>query len=673
MPSEPISSISGVGPGLAHKFERLNIRTKLDLVLHLPKDYQDRTRITPLSHVIPNQHFYVQGVIRKVSVNRRSNRSNLVVHISDQSGGFLRMRLFHFRDQQVKDLREDKWLRLYGRVQWGKNSLEMIHPEYQVFVDTPRPIQPELTPVYRGTKGLSSRQIRGFIIQALGEATFLPKFKYQSITLGEAIKKLHSPSVNEQNQIDPARQRVAFDEILAYLLLQQRRRLQRKTLTTSTLATASSLSEQFRQSLNFTLTQSQQQVIKEILGDLGQKRPMLRLLQGDVGSGKTVVAAHAMIRAAENRVQTALMAPTELLAEQHYETLSEWLDPLGIRVGLLTGQMSARTRKVREQAIAEGDDLVVIGTHALFQKSVRFHSLGLTIIDEQHRFGVHQRMLLRDKGRLPHQLIMTATPIPRTLTLYLFTDMDVSKILELPPGRQPITTTVHGPSQRQHVIEAVHRHVGKGHQAYWVCAAIDEQDSELPLMSTADVEREFQARRESVRVKVLHGQMKSDEKRIVMNQFRTGSIDVLIATTVIEVGVDVPNASLMVIDNADHMGLAQLHQLRGRVGRGSIASYCMLCYATKLSSVQQQRLAALKTMQDGFELAELDLQLRGPGEVFGTKQSGELNFKVAQLERDYTLFQSAAPIARQLSEEDPDLAGEIISTWSPYERDYAAV
>ena len=676
MPSEPVSSIRGVGSDTAKKLARLNIRTKLDLVLHLPHRYEDRRVVTQLKDLrLPNEYYYVQGVVQDLVLPQHKNRSSVQVEISDDSGGVLMLRFFHYSPRWMAVFQKGVWVRAFGQLRWEYRQKSMFHPDYKTFSSDPGPPEPELVPVYFATKGLTSKHIRTLIQKSIQEVNFLPKFTHFGMTLAEAILSCHDLRVTADEEYkETLRRRIAFDELLAYYLLQQRRKLQRKTFTTRILDRKTRLIREFIDRLGFQLTESQRNAAKEILEDLNSTRPMLRLLQGDVGSGKTVVATLCILRAAENGVQTAFMAPTELLAEQHYQTLSEWLDPLGIRVGLITGRMPAPTRRARQAAIESGYDLVVVGTHALFQKSIHFKCLGLTIIDEQQRFGVHQRMLLRDKGNLPHQLIMTATPIPRTLALYLFADMDVSRITELPPGRQSITTTLHSDKHRTDVIAAVRRHVERGHQAYWVCAAIAESENDAQeLIGTEDVLNELAKRVPSVRVGHVHGQMKAQEKHAAMSEFRDRKVDVLVATTVIEVGVDVPNATLIVIDDASNMGLAQLHQLRGRVGRGAEASFCMLNYTRPLSTAQRQRLLRLRESQDGFKLADLDLQLRGSGEVFGTKQSGTENFRVANLADDLGLIEEVNKVGFQLMSENPELAGEIIDTWSPLESDYASV
>lgn len=674
MPSEPVSQLRGVGPAIGARLQRLNIRTKLDLILHLPFRYEDRTEVTPLSKITTGTEHYVQGRILSVEVVR-SQRPSVYVAIGEDHRTRLNMRLLHYSPRQLNQLEEGMWLRVYGLVRLGRKGMEMIHPEYRAFASDPGTPKPEYIPVYPATQGLTSLRIGSLIRRTLNETAFLPNYKHQGLTLGDALRLLHEPDVSRGWEgLHGARKRVAFDELLAFLLLRHRRQIQRTTFSTIALDKHRRLHDMCLQSLGFSLTDAQQRVAQEVLSDLSRAKPMLRLLQGDVGSGKTVIAALAIVRAAENSTQTAFMAPTELLAEQHYETLSQWLSPLGIQVGLLTGRMTAPARRARLEAIAQGEDTVIVGTHALFQESTKFKSLGLAIIDEQHRFGVHQRMQLRDKGRLPHQLIMTATPIPRTLAMYLFADMDVSVIDEMPPGRQTIETTVHGAQQREKVISAVGNLLASGQQAYWVCAAIDSRDPEDgDFRGTADVLEELKTKLPNVRIGHLHGRMKTEEKARIMKGFRSAEIQLLVATTVVEVGIDVPNATLMVVDDGDRYGLAQLHQLRGRVGRGTEKSYCMLLYDPPISEASRNRLNALKTHTDGFELAHLDLTLRGPGEVFGKKQSGTESFRIADLVMDAELLQETRVQGEKLLKENPKMASKIIDTWTPSESDYAAV
>lgn len=674
MSSELVTSIGGIGPTQARRLERLAIRTKLDLILHLPFRYQDRTTISSLRGIESGQEHLVQGEIVSVNVveSQHRNNSSLLVTIDDGDGR-LNLRLMHYSRRQRAQFKEGNWLRLYGIVRFGARGLEMVHPEYRRFDTFPGVPEPRYNPVYHSTSGISSARIGTWVNKALNETAFLPKFTYRDMTLGEAIVQLHEPDVGHGLEvIERARERIIVDELLAYVLLQKRRRVQQQSFKTRALEQESRLGLDLVESLHFTLTNSQEDVINDVVRDLKQTRPMLRLIQGDVGSGKTVIAAYAAAHAAQHDVQTAFMAPTELLAEQHYTTLSEWLSPLGIDVVLLAGRMPAAIRRQREQAIANGESLVAVGTHTLFQKRTSFSRLGLAIIDEQHRFGVHQRMQLRDKGILPHQLVMTATPIPRTLAQYLYADMDISSITELPPGRTPVVTSVHPPRRRDRVIDAVRRKVDAGYQAFWVCMSIEES-AQFDFKPIEHVIVELKEKLSGIKVDYVHGRLSPEEKTSRMQAFRNGEIQLLVATTVIEVGIDVPNATLMVIDNAERLGLAQLHQLRGRVGRGSAASHCMLNYDAPLSDAAQERLHAVRDSNDGFYLAQKDLELRGSGEVFGVQQSGMDNFRIANLSRDMDLLKNASDLANELAEGRTELASAIIDTWSPPESDYASV
>ena len=674
MGSEVVTTIRGIGPTQARRLERLAIRTKLDLILHLPFRYQDRTKLSPLRDIEVGSDYLVQGEIVDVEVVESAHRNNrsLFVTIADDSGT-LNLRLLHYSSRQYRQFAQGSWLRLFGPVRFGARGLEMVHPEYRLFFNDPGPPDPELKPVYHTTSGISSARLGSWIQQALSETAFLPKFAYLDQFLGDAIRNIHNPDIKGGFEaIELARQRVVVDELLAFVLLQRRRKVQQKSFKTRAMKESPRLGQALIDSLHFTLTGSQESVINEVISDLSQTRPTLRLIQGDVGSGKTVVAVYAAAHAAQHGFQTAFMAPTELLAEQHHATLSQWLGPLGIDVTLLAGRIPVAVRREREKAIASGESLVAVGTHALFQRRTSFDRLGLAIIDEQHRFGVHQRMQLRDKGILPHQLVMTATPIPRTLAQYLYADMDISAITELPPGRIPVATSVHPPRKREDVIQAVRRKVEAGFQAFWVCVSIEESE-QFDFKPVDHVIVELREKLSGIKVDYVHGRMAPDEKTARMQAFRQGEIQVLVATTVIEVGIDVPNATLVVIDNAERLGLAQLHQLRGRVGRGAAASHCMLNYNTPLSKQARLRLHAVRDSNDGFYLAQKDLELRGAGEVFGMRQSGDDNFRVADLRRDIDLLKVASDLSRQLIADDNELASEIINTWSPPESDYASV
>ena len=673
-----VQILPGIGPTSAAKLSRLGIETVGDLILHLPFRYQDRTHSVPLNELRPGRECLATGRIVSSSIAYGRRRS-LIARLED-GGGSLTMRLFHFSAAQQRALQPGLWLRCFGEARSGPTGLEMAHPEYRLFHEPPPAPAGELTPIYHATQGLASARIATWISAALAQCADLPCSSFADFEFAElmdALRFLHSPSVDAK-RLERARQRVVLDELIGHYLVMKRRKALVKAQATVALPSKQQLGRTMLEQLGFRLTRAQARVASEVLTDLSADRPMMRLLQGDVGSGKTVVAAFAAIRAAEHGCQTAVMAPTELLAEQHYETFSGWLPPLGIDVGLVTGRQSAAERRKRLAAIADGSTLVVVGTHALFQSSVQFHRLALAIIDEQHRFGVHQRMLLRDKGVLPHQLVMTATPIPRTLTMALYADMDVSTIDELPPGRQPVRTRLVAMPRRSEVIERIVRTCLAGRQAYWVCTVIEEETgstNERPQSNAALATFEELSRilAGKLRLGLVHGRLPPAEKSAAMAAFKAGEIDLLVATTVVEVGVDVPNATVMVIDNAERLGLAQLHQLRGRVGRGSERSECVLLFEPPLSAIARQRLAIMRAANDGFRIAEKDLELRGPGDMLGTRQTGEQTFKLADLSVDRAQLPQAVQLGNRLLAEDSAMAQRIIDTWARGEAEYAAV
>ncbi|MDE0690950.1 MAG: ATP-dependent DNA helicase RecG [Gammaproteobacteria bacterium] len=710
---DSVTALRGVGPGSAKRLARLGIAEIRDLLLHLPLRYQDRTRTTPLGELAAGTECLVAGEILGADVNYGRRRS-LLVRLQDDSGR-LAMRLFHYSRGQRESFAPGAWVRCFGVVRMGPAGHEMVHPEYRLFPSEPPPPAPELTPVYRQTEGIATARLAGWIQAALADVdeTFgIPLPGQDFPLLLDALRCVHGRAMDDSDVEDApeartarlaaARRRIVLDELLAHYLVMKRRRAARGGLTTTSLPPTRQLGRELLRNLGFRLTGAQARVARDVLNDLASNVPMMRLLQGDVGSGKTVIAAFAAIRAAEHGCQTALMAPTEILAEQHFETLSAWLGPLGIGVGLLTGRLAAAERRARLAAVEGGEDLVVVGTHALFQSGVAFQRLALAIVDEQHRFGVEQRMMLRHKGEVPHHLVMTATPIPRTLTMALYADMDVSVIDELPPGRHAVRTRVVAMSRRNDVIAHVGQAVAAGAQVYWVCTVIDGQEGEEGRAGRAqaaettttgeappsiafrtaprDPERaatttfdELQEMLPDVRSALVHGRLPATEKATAMAAFKAGEIDLLVATTVIEVGVDVPNASLMVIDNAERLGLAQLHQLRGRVGRGSARSDCVLLYQPPLSEVAAQRLAVLRKTNDGFVIAEKDLELRGPGDILGTRQTGEQAFRVADLAEDAVLVPLATRIGDSLPD-SPELAGQITSTWAfGTDADYAGM
>ena len=674
-----VQTLPGIGPTSAAKLLRLGIETVGDLVLHVPYRYQDRTRSVALNEVQAGQECLVTGRVVSASIAYGRRRS-LAVRIEDGAGS-LTMRLFHFSSGQRQALQPGLWLRCFGEARPGPAGLEMAHPEYRTHREQPPPPAGELTPVYRATQGLASARIASWVAAALAFCEDAPCSSlagFEFAELMDALRFLHAPSV-ESKRLDSARQRVVVDELVGHYLVLKRRKALVKARTTLALPSQQRLGRELLEQLGFRLTRAQARVASEVLTDLSADRPMMRLLQGDVGSGKTVVAAFAAIRSAEHGCQTAMMAPTEILAEQHFETLSQWLPPLGIGVGLVTGRQSAAERRTRLAAVADGSDLVVVGTHALFQSGVQFHRLALAVIDEQHRFGVHQRMQLRDKGILPHQLVMTATPIPRTLTMALYADMDISTIDELPPGRLPVRTRLAAMQRRTEVIERIVRICSTGRQAYWVCTTIEEDADgnedgrRRSNAALATFEELSQAMPDKLRLGLVHGRLPPAEKSIAMAAFKAGEIDLLVATTVIEVGVDVANATAMVIDNADRLGLAQLHQLRGRVGRGNEQSECILLFEPPLSDIARQRLAVMRDTNDGFRIAEKDLALRGPGDILGTRQTGEQTFKLADLSTDRALLPQVVELGDRLLAEDPATARLIVDTWVRGEAEYAAV
>ena len=658
---DPVTVLRGVGPRTATALARLDVATVADLLLHLPSRYQDRTRFVPLAEARIGDACLVRGEIVKADLAYGGRRS-LTVTFTD-GGGFLTMRLFHFSAHQRDQLRTGLWVRCFGEVRGGPAGREMVHPEYRTSRTEPEPPEPTLTPVYPVTSGLTSPRIRSWIGQALdaGAALGGSVLEEEPIpALDEALRFLHRPAAAaDQGAFDAARERVAKDELLAHILLMQQRQALRARHSAGALPRGRGLGRELRRNLGFSLTAAQRRVVTEVLTDLEREQPMLRLLQGDVGSGKTVVAAFAAIRAAEQGRQTAVMAPTEILAEQHHESFSTWLSPLGIDVALVTGRMTAKERRVRRDALAGGETLVAVGTHALIQSTVEFDDLALAIVDEQHRFGVHQRMALRNKGRLPHQLVMTATPIPRTLTMALYADMDVSVIDELPPGRKPVVTRVMPNARRKDAMERIAAACRQGRQAYWVCTLIEESEA-LDSQAAENVAAELTGELRGLRVGLVHGRLSGADRGAVMGRFKAGEIDVLVATTVIEVGVDVPNASLMVIENPERLGLAQLHQLRGRIGRGSAQSHCILLFEPPLSDVARARLAVMRETGDGFVIAEKDLELRGPGDVLGTRQTGQQSFRVADLMRDAPLLPGVIALGARL---DDRTKATVLATW----------
>lgn len=680
MLQQSCETLSGVGPTLSAKLSKCGINTVADLLFHLPYRYQDRTRITPICDLRPNDWSVVAGKVCKTEI-KYGKRMMLYCYIEDKTA-VLKLRFFHFNKQQIKALNESKMIRAFGEVREFANTLEMIHPEYQLLASEDDCVVDEtLTPIYPTTQGLTQTRLRQLVKLALTSSReqlnqlewmneeLLNNYHFQP--LATALELLHNPPPDISLQAleegsHPALQRLVFDELLGQRLSMQFARLHRSLRFAPAIPINAAIRERFLKQLPFNLTAAQQRVNDEIAEDLAQAKPMLRLVQGDVGSGKTVVAALSALQAIANGYQVAFMAPTELLSEQHTNNLQKWLTPLGLNCRRLTGKMKVSERRETLAQLANHECQLLIGTHALFQEEVSFAKLGLVIIDEQHRFGVEQRLLLQQKGQqdelTPHQLLMTATPIPRTLAMTQFAHLDLSIIDELPPGRTAVTTAVVNQAKREPIIGRLQAAIANGRQAYWVCTLIEESEK-LQCMAATATASSLKEQLPEVRIGLVHGRMKTPEKEATMAAFKQGEIDLLVATTVIEVGVDVPNASLMIIENAERLGLSQLHQLRGRVGRGSAQSHCLLLYQPPLSQLGAERLRVMRATTDGFIIAEKDLQLRGSGEILGTRQTGYRQFKIANLQRDQPLLSAVAALAKDLVIRDPSLAHTIAKRW----------
>lgn len=684
----PVTVLKGIGPAIAEKLAKVGLENLQDVLFHLPTRYQDRTRITPIGALRPGQDAVVVGSVTVADVVMGKRRS-LLVRLHDGTGS-LSLRFYHFSIAQKTALARGTLVRCYGEVRPGASGLEIYHPEYRIQQpDEPVAVAEQLTAIYPTTEGLTQQRLRSLVQQALAylSPASLPEWlpdnlrqHYQLGPLAEAVRYLHQPppdadTAQLQEGEHWAQQRLAFEELLAHQLSMQRMREQMQAQKAPPLPAPRQLPARLLAGLGFKPTGAQQRVGEEICYDLQQNLPMLRLVQGDVGAGKTLVAAIAALQAIEAGYQVALMAPTEILAEQHFLNFSQWFAPLGIEVAWLAGKLKGKARAAALEQIAGGTPMVV-GTHALFQAEVQFHNLALAIIDEQHRFGVQQRLALREKGvngqLSPHQLIMTATPIPRTLAMSAYADLDTSILDELPPGRTPVNTVVLGDSRRPEIMERVRAACLEGRQAYWVCTLIEESE-ELTCQAAQSTFEELQLVLGELRTGLVHGRMKPAEKAEVMDAFKRGELQLLVATTVIEVGVDVPNASLMIIENPERLGLAQLHQLRGRVGRGSTASHCVLLYHAPLSQIGQQRLGIMRETTDGFVIAEKDLELRGPGEMLGTRQTGLLQFKVADLMRDNHLLPAVRDAALQLLQEHPQYVSPLLERWLRHGQQYAQV
>ncbi len=669
--------LRGVGPALAEKLARLNVTRPEHLLFLLPQRYEDRTRLTPLGALRAGQTALVEGEVALSEVVYRRRRS-LLCRLSDATGQ-LTLRFFYFSRQQQQGLARGQRLRCYGTVRAGPGGLEMIHPEYRrLRADRPAALPDRLTPVYPSTEGLSQVRIRSLVEQALDrwlerlEEHLDPQWLADAglPALSDALAYLHRPPPGADLGLlaagmHPCQRRLALEEMLAHHLSLRQLRAAATREAALPLPAEPVLRERFLASLGFELTAGQQAALADIDRDLACAHPMMRLVQGDVGCGKTVVAAAAALNAVAAGCQVAVMAPTELLAEQHRDSFRRWLDPLGVRIAWLTGSLRSKARARSLAAIADGSAQLIVGTHALFQDGVDYARLALVIVDEQHRFGVHQRLRLMEKGpdgQQPHQLVMTATPIPRTLAMTLYADLDTSSIRELPPGRKPVRTVAIAEERRGEVVARVRAACQAGRRAYWVCPLIESSEA-LPSQAAETTHAMLSEALQGVAVGLMHGRMNAEEKERVMQAFARGELAVLVATTVIEVGVDVPEASLMIIENAERMGLSQLHQLRGRVGRGAEESACVLLYRQPLSALARERLDSLRRSSDGFELARKDLELRGPGEVLGTRQTGLAQFRVADLVRDADLAAEVQRLAGRLLAQRPQLAEPLMQRW----------
>ncbi len=657
----------------------------LDLLLHVPLRYQDRTRVVRIGEARAGESVVIEAEVEHTSVVSRRRRS-LLCRVADGTGS-VTLRFFHFNAGQREALRRGRRLRCIGELRAGSGGAEMIHPELQF--DWPPPDSaPRLTPVYPTTEGLHQLTLRRLVAAALKRLTegelvleeLVPQSMRERFALpgiAEAVHSLHGPAPGagtDPNTLN-ARRRLAFEELLAHSLSMLTLREQARQLAAPALRSEGEMAARFLATLPFSLTSAQQRVSAEVARDLAAGQPMLRLVQGDVGSGKTLIAALAALAAVESGYQAALMAPTELLAEQHFRTFCDWFAPLGIGVAWVSGKTGAAERRAAREALRCGEAALAIGTHALFQNPVEFARLALIVIDEQHRFGVHQRLALREKGGpglQPHQLVMTATPIPRTLAMTAYADLDCSSIDELPPGRTPVRTAVLSQERRSEIVRRIRSACQQGRQAYWVCPLIEESEllEAQAAEQTADLLREALS---GLNVGLVHGRLRADEKDRAMQRFKRGEIDVLVATTVVEVGVDVPNASLMIIENAERLGLAQLHQLRGRVGRGAEASSCLLVYKPPLSEAARARLQTLRDTNDGFVIAEKDLQMRGPGEVLGTRQTGQLTFRVADLRSDADLVAAVRECAGLMQDRHRELVAPLLQRWLGEREAYAGV
>jgi ATP-dependent DNA helicase RecG len=675
--SRPVTELNGVGERVASRLKALGIEREIDLLFHLPLRYEDRTRITPLNRVRPGISVQVEGQVVHQEI-RFGRRRMLLATLADETGQII-LRFFRFYPSQQRLLKEGQYLRCFGEARFGPEGFELVHPQCQSYTpDRPIALPESLTPVYPITQGIGQGTLQRLISETVGrlgagelelaDPMHDPLARQGSVlSLSQALEVVHAPGADEDLEalVDgdhPAVQRLALEELTAHHLALARLNRARAAQRAPRLVDEQGRVADLLSRLPYQPTAAQSRVMGEIAEDLALERPMRRLVQGDVGSGKTLVAASALVTAAASGYQCALIAPTEILAEQHMQNLMPLLEAMGLETVWLAGKVKGKARQAALEALRTSAD-VAIGTHALFQEGVEFRDLGLVVVDEQHRFGVHQRLALAAKGkrgnRLPHQLVMTATPIPRTLAMTAYAGLDVSVIDELPPGRKPVTTVAASQQRREQVVERLANALSEGRQAYWVCPLIEE--SEVLEAEAAETRaRELTAMLPGFSVALIHGRMKPTEKQQIMADFSAGKTQLLVATTVIEVGVDVPNASVMVIENAERLGLSQLHQLRGRVGRGADQASCVLLYKPPLGQMAQARLGVMRETTDGFVIAEKDLELRGPGEVLGTRQTGMLRFRIADLARDGDLLDQVEIMAGELSR---DSASVLIDRW----------
>ena len=680
----PITTLKGVGGKVAEKLTKIGLHTVQDVLFHLPSRYEDRTQVYEIEDCKPFTHVSIQGEVKTADIQYGKKRM-FVVKVSDGTGT-ITLRFFHFGAVQRTMMTPGNEVRCFGEIRTGKWGLEMMHPEFALIGEDDGETEDTLTPVYPTTEGVKQLTLRSLTDQALkllekgALSDLLPQGMYEGqVLLADALKLVHRPPPDVPLEMmeegrHPAQKRLILEELLAHHLSVLKVRQQAQAQPGIAIQINQSLIDQLLGNLPFSPTGAQQRVVSDIQKDMAMNCPMMRLVQGDVGSGKTLVAALAALSAIGAGYQVALMAPTELLAEQHASNFRDWLSPLGIEVGWLAGKLKGKARQEVLTRLASGEIQMLVGTHAIFQEQVEYQQLALVIVDEQHRFGVHQRLALREKGekqgRFPHQLIMTATPIPRTLAMTAYADLDTSVIDELPPGRSPVTTVVLPDTRRGNVIARVYEAChNQGRQAYWVCTLIDESEV-LQCQAAEDAAITLRTALPDLRVGLVHGRLKPAEKQAVMDEFKRGELDLLVATTVIEVGVDVPNASIMIIENPERLGLAQLHQLRGRVGRGAVESQCVLMYSAPLSKTATQRLGVLRESNDGFYIAQKDLEIRGPGELMGTKQTGIAEMRIADLVRYAQLVPQVQAIAEKLWQDYPSHAQAIINRWIGFKEQY---